>query len=70
MAGHLCNMPDEVIHTILTKLDDDMRAVLRLSQASHRFASLASRPERGARCCSTTGDRRLWQSSGTQQAVL
>jgi hypothetical protein len=52
-ASHLCtmpdsrlyNMPDEVIHTIIAKLDDDMRAVLRLSQTSHRLASLASRPE-------------------------
>jgi hypothetical protein len=39
----LCDMPDEVIHTIVAKLDD-MRAVLRLSQTSHRFAH-ASRPE-------------------------
>jgi hypothetical protein len=43
-ASHLCNMPDEVIHTIVAKLDD-MRAVLRLSQTSRWFASRTSRPE-------------------------
>jgi hypothetical protein len=43
-VSHLCNMPDEVIHTIIARLDD-MRAVLRLAQTSHRFAFLASRPE-------------------------
>jgi hypothetical protein len=46
MSAELCAMPEEVIHTIVTKLEDDMRAVLRLAQTSHWFASRASCPER------------------------
>jgi hypothetical protein len=34
---HVCDMPDEVIHTILAKLDDT-RTVLRLAQTSRWFA--------------------------------
>lgn len=40
----LCDMPDEVINTIIAMLDD-VKPVLRLSQTSHWFASRASRPE-------------------------
>jgi hypothetical protein len=45
-ATQLCDMPEEVIHTIVTKLGDDMRAVLRLAQTSRWFASHAAHPER------------------------
>jgi hypothetical protein len=45
-ATQLCNLPEEVIHTIVTKLINDMRAVLRLAQTSRWFASTAAQPER------------------------
>jgi hypothetical protein len=43
-ATELSDMPKEVIHTILTQLDDDMRAVLRLAQTSHWFAASTDAP--------------------------